>query len=1018
MFPPRNRQVKRPHRPLRQPLTLEVLEDRTLLSTSPTTTLLDLNGLTVNPNQYSSTDILVQFQGTPGTPGGPAVAAGTTLGAQLPLETGFYQVNLDPGMTVAKALAAYQAEKGVLNAEPDYQLSVSSVPNDPLFTSQWALNNTGQGGGTPGDDINAEEAWSVTTGSRNIVVAVLDTGVDYDDTDLAENIWINQADIPDYWYTKTSATSGYDKIVYKSEIKTATPGIITMADLNNPANAGLVWKSDGDSLVDAGDLLRPLSEGGWEKPGAANAIIGWNYVNNNNNPMDENGHGTNVAGILGAVGNNGTGVAGVDWNVQIMPVEFMGADGEGSVSSFIEALNFAVQHGAKITNNSWEGAPYSTALYDAFQNAKAHGVICVAAAGNEASNDDTTPDYPASLSTSLNNVVTVAATTNTNQLASFSNYGVHSVDLAAPGVNILSTLPDNQYGEMSGTSMATPEVAGAMALVWSLHPSWSYTQVIDQVLDTTTKLPSLEGKVKTGGLLNLAGAVGYRSSVSPAASPAASPAPRITSVSDKGPTSTSMDSITLTFNEAINPSSFSSSAVTLTNANGTKIPVTVKAVAGSNDKEFQLLFSNQTLAGDYHLSISSSVRSSKGAAMAPYKTTITLSTSHTYSSATGKAIKAKSLTLSSITLPAGTTIGNLEVRVDVDFPVDDNLEIYLISPSGKTIVLDNEQGGSGANLSYTVFTEQTSRTMAAGKAPFSGAYLPKQSLNQLIGSSSGGTWQLAIRNYGSRSGTLLNWSLIVTPGAAATKTSSTATTSTAKTYSHTTRTAITSRGLAISSINVPAGTTIGNLEVRVDVDFPVDGNLYIYLISPSGKTIVLDNEQGSGADLSYTVFTEQTSRTMAAGKAPYSGAYLPYQSLDQLIGSSSGGTWRLAIRNYGTHTGTLLNWSLILTPRVSTSSVKASSVEAPVSAASTSSPSAVVSSLSTTGGQASPISVAANTNDAPPLPALASGANNAPSRPAAVIDQLVTSTRAWSQFLTSWLIGQDSRQDRIGVSGT
>ncbi|MGH7174187.1 MAG: S8 family serine peptidase, partial [Gemmataceae bacterium] len=192
MFPPRNRQEKRSRRPIQQALTLEILEDRTLLSTTPTT-ILDLNGLTVDAGQYSSRDILVQFQGTPGTAGGPAIAAGTTLGSALPLETNFYQVKLDPGMTVAKALAAYQAENGVLDAEPDYELSVSSVPNDPLLSQQWNLNNTGQSGGTAGDDINAENAWSVTTGSRTIVVAVLDTGVAYDNTDLAENIWINQA---------------------------------------------------------------------------------------------------------------------------------------------------------------------------------------------------------------------------------------------------------------------------------------------------------------------------------------------------------------------------------------------------------------------------------------------------------------------------------------------------------------------------------------------------------------------------------------------------------------------------------------------------------------------------------------------------------------------------------------------------------------------------------------------------------------------------------------------------------
>jgi serine protease len=851
MFVPRNRQEKRPRRPSRQQLTLEVLEDRTLLSTTPTT-ILDLNGLTVDSNKYSSTDILVQFQGTPGTPSGPAIAAGTTLGNALPLATGFYQVNLNKGMTVDKALAEYQAEKGVLNAEPDYELSVSSVPNDPLLSQQWALNNTGQDGGTPGNDIHAEQAWNVTTGSPNVVVAVLDTGVDYNDTDLAENIWINQADIPSYWYTKSSSTSGYNKIVYKSEIKTATPGIITMADLNNPVNAGLVWKSDGNSLVDAGDLLRSISQGGWEQSGKTNALIGWNFVNNNNNPMDENGHGTNVAGILGADGNNGTGVAGVDWHVQIMPVEFMGANGEGSVSNFIQALNFAVQNGAKITNNSWEGAPYSAALYDAFLNAQQHGVICVTAAGNEGSNNDYNPDYPASLSTSLNNVVAVAATTNTDQLASFSNYGPNSVALAAPGVNILSTLPDNQYGAMSGTSMATPEVAGAMALVWGEHPSWSYNQVINRLLGTTQKLPSLEGKVKTGGLLDLAAAVGY--------SATASSVPTVTSLKTWGPTSSSMAEIVLTFNEAVNIGSFSSSAVTLTNPNGVKIPVTVQAVSGSGNKQIELTFANQTMAGTYHLSIYSSVT-------APYQTTITLqapSSSSTQTKPTVAGIKTWGPTSNSmqeivLTFNAAVNVNSFSSSA-----------VTLTNPNGVKIpVAVQAVSGSGNKQIELTFANQTMS----------------------------GTYHLSIN-----SSVTAPYQNTITIQAAA-----------AKTYISSAAQSIKPNSSTVSTIWVPAGT-VSNVEVRLNVNYPADKDLYIYLVSPTGKTIALDyNRGGWSANLSNTLFSDQASTPIADAKAPSYGTYRPDSSLSQLKGTQAGGNWRLAIRNYGIYSGALQNWSLILT---------------------------------------------------------------------------------------------------------
>jgi len=907
MLSPRNRQGKKLRRPSRRPLTLEVLEDRTLLSTTPAT-VLDLNGLSLDHSKFSSTDILVQFQGKPGTPGGPAIAAGTALGTSLPLASGFYQVNLAKGMTVDKALAEYKAEKGVLNAEPDYELTVSSVPNDPLLSQQWSLRNFGQNGGKPGADIHAEQAWSVTTGSPKIVVAVLDTGIDYNNPDLADNIWINQADIPTYWYTKTNQWSGYNKIVYKSEIKTATPGVITFRDLNNPVNAGLVWKSDGHSLVDAGDLLRPLSQGGWERSGKSNDLIGWNYVSNNNNPMDNNGHGTNVSGILGATGNNGAGVAGVDWNVQIMPVKFLDANGYGSVSNFIQALNYAVSHGAKIANNSWEGAPYSTALYDAFLNAQQHGVISVAAAGNEGANNDYSPDYPASLSQRLSSVVAVAATTNTDQLAPFSNYGPHSVALAAPGVNILSPVLGGRYEAMSGTSMAAPEVAGAMALVWGLHPTWSYGQVINQVLSTTDKLPSLQGKVKSGGRLDLAAAVGWNLSTTTT--------PAITNVSVQGPTSNSMNKIVLTFNESIDVSSFSSSAVTLTNPYGTKIWVGVSVVPNSGDRQIALTFADQTILGHYHLAINSGVRDLMGVRMPAYQSTITLQAPRTFTNSTAESIKAHSLTVSTLTLPA-SIIGDVSLRLNINYPVDKDLYIYLISPSGKTIALDYNRGGWGANFTNTVFSQHASTPIAHGKAPFYGTYLPDASLGQLRGSSAGGAWRLAIRNYGTHSGRLLNWSLTVTPAATISTTKATtasaSSTTTTKTYSNNTAESIKPWSLTVSSVTVPAGT-VRNVQVRLNAKYPYDRDLYVYLISPTGKTIALDyNRGGWSANLSNTEFSDQARTPIANGKAPFWGSYKPDAALRQLIGTKAGGTWRLAIRNYGNHSGTLQNWSLILT---------------------------------------------------------------------------------------------------------
>jgi subtilisin family serine protease/subtilisin-like proprotein convertase family protein len=779
-------------------LALEVLEDRTLPSVTPTT-ILDLNGLSANPNQFSSTDILVRFQTPPGQ-GGPAVVAGTSLGGALPLETNTYQVNLGKGMTVANALAAYRAEAGVVDAEPDYHLTVSSVPNDPLLNQQWYLTGSGPYAGTPGANIHAEQAWSVTTGSPGIVIGMMDTGIDYNSPDLYQNIWINQAEIPDYWYTKSSPTGGYNKIVYKSEIRTETPGVITFRDLNNPVNKGLVWDNNGDGHIDAGDLLRPVSQGGWDSGSTRDGdtahpddFFGWNFVANTNNPFDDSGHGTNVAGILGATGDNGTGVAGVDWNVRLMPVKFLGSNGQGTVSSFILGLNYAVQHGAKITNNSWEGAPYSGALYDAINNARLHGQIFVAAAGNEGTSNDQTPNYPASFSQSLNNVVAVAATDNTDHLASFSNYGPHSVALAAPGVNIVSTLPGGRYGPMTGTSMATPEVTGALALVWGEHPDWSYTQVIDQVLNTVDRLPSLQGKVATGGRLDVAAAVGWNLSTRTT--------PIITSVTAQGPTptSTTMDSLWLTFNEPIDVSTFAAASVRLTDPSGQLIPVLVRVVWNSGDRQMALIFPNQVVPGNYQLSIDSNVRDLMGNRLDPYQATITVHGPATYTNYSPAAINPRSTTTSTITVPSGTTVGKVQLRIDVSYPDDGDLYIRLTAPNGTTVLLVDRRGGTGANFQNTTF-DDSARAIAYGAAPYAGTYQPESLLSDLNGSQAGGVWKLSIQDVGGHSGRLLNWSLSIDPadsGPSIVKTSRPASASTAS------NTAIASPAPPVSASSVP-----------------------------------------------------------------------------------------------------------------------------------------------------------------------------------------------------------------------
>ena len=322
----------------------------------------------------------------------------------------------------------------------------ATMSNDTSFINQWGLNNTGQFTGSVADaDIDAPEAWDLHTGSNEIVVGIIDTGVKYDQADLKNNMWINPGEI---------AHNGID--------------------------------DDGNGFIDD--------------------IYGYDFVNNDGNPADDNGHGTHVAGIVAADGNNGFGVSGVSWNSKIMALKFMGRDGTGSTSDAVRAINYATmmktQYGVdiQITNNSWGGQGYSTSLYNAIVANKEAGMLFIAAAGNESQDNDATPYYPADYN--VENIITVAATDWTDQLASYSNYGATSVDVAAPGTYIYSTVTTGASGYMSGTSMAAPMVSGLAALAWSYDPDASWQQIKAAILDNGDTLASLDGKVATGKRIN------------------------------------------------------------------------------------------------------------------------------------------------------------------------------------------------------------------------------------------------------------------------------------------------------------------------------------------------------------------------------------------------------------------------------------------------------------------------------------------------------------------------------------
>src|SRR5262245_14956989 len=228
-------------------------------------------------------------------------------------------------------------------------LHIDVLPNATSFGTQWGLNNTGQNSGKADADIDAPEAWDVTTGSSKNVVAVIDTGIDYRHLDLYRNIWINQAEIPTAIRSKLIDTDG--------------DGLITFWDLNDSRNQGTgkITDLNKNGYIDAGDILKPASQGGWsdgtdqDGDGFVDDLVGWNFVNNTNDPLDDNDHGTHVSGIIGATANNGAGVAGIDWHVQLMAIKTIGASGTGLPSDAVAGLNFAVAHGAFVANNSYDG---------------------------------------------------------------------------------------------------------------------------------------------------------------------------------------------------------------------------------------------------------------------------------------------------------------------------------------------------------------------------------------------------------------------------------------------------------------------------------------------------------------------------------------------------------------------------------------------------------------------------------------------------------------------------------------
>ncbi|GAA68398.1 S8 family serine peptidase [Pseudoalteromonas arctica] len=349
------------------------------------------------------------------------------------------------GMSTKEAIERLKSHQAIEYVEPDYRVSIASAPNDPRFDELWGLNNEGQTGGTADADIDAVEAWTISTGSRDVVVGVIDTGIDYSHSDLASNMWVNTSEI---------AGDGID--------------------------------NDGNGFIDD--------------------IHGINAITNSGDPMDDEGHGTHVSGTIGASGNNSVGVVGVNHEVSLVGCKFLDAAGNGSTSDAIKCIDYMVglkNSGVniRVLNNSWGGGGYSQALADAIESSEAAELLFVAAAGNDTIDNDVNPHYPSNYENA--SVLSVASTNQTDDISWFSHWGLTSVDMGAPGTAILSTTPGESYASYSGTSMATPHVAGAAALVLSINPELSTQELKDLLMSSGDANAALQGKTVAGTRLNV-----------------------------------------------------------------------------------------------------------------------------------------------------------------------------------------------------------------------------------------------------------------------------------------------------------------------------------------------------------------------------------------------------------------------------------------------------------------------------------------------------------------------------------
>ena len=571
-----------------------------------------------------------------------------------------------------EAIAKLAKHPAVEYVEPDYQVQALGIPDDSRFDELWGLNNTGQTGGTADADIDAPEAWDITVGSRDVIVGVIDTGVDYTHPDLAANAWQNPGEI---------AGDGID--------------------------------NDDNGYIDD--------------------VYGINAITGTGDPMDDQGHGTHVSGTIGATGNDALGVAGVNHEVSIVGCKFLSASGSGSTSDAIECIDYMVAlkdagHNVRVTNNSWGGGGFSQALSDAITASENADILFVAAAGNSAVDNDQNPHYPSSYE--QDSVLAIASTTHTDAMSSFSQWGVTSVDMGAPGSDILSTVPGGGYSSYSGTSMATPHIAGAAALVLSINPTLSAIELKNLLMQSGDDNADLADKTVSGERLNVNQAVidadpepGFRVSARPGnqeitAGDTATYEFSFSSVADW------QGSIDLSLTSPIAGATLSAEVAMPGDTVTLTVPTTTETQWG--DYSFTLDATSGELSDQETVSL---YVLPQGLNEFSYQNTTPVEIPD--NDATGIT--------STITVADSVTVFDSNTLVDITHTYIGDLLVTLTSPAGTVATLHNRQGGGDDNLNQTF-----------NSAAFNGEVAT-------------GDWTLTVSdNAGIDTGTLNSWTLNLT----------------------------------------------------------------------------------------------------------------------------------------------------------------------------------------------------------------------------------------------------------------